>query len=453
VIVFAMEGVLSQIGELLPPAAKQALQPLAAQLASSAESLPKDLQLILSTPEGLVLLFVSLLAGVALLALLVRPSSGSKRNTILLVGPSNAGKTALFYQLTDGEQHHGTVASMQENAATASIPAKGGGSRSMRLVDVPGHSSMRHKLESLLHEAAGVVFLVDSVEVTPHRTEAADLLYDVLTHPELQRRRLPLLIACNKMDLEAEAHSKVGGGHGVLGAGRGRVHTAPPRRPRAQCIGTGVAASRHTCCRCSRGVVRHGALAQPPLTQPLGAWLRLVAAAAAPHAHQGAPPPWHAHCWAALGGVRRARLPSSAWLMLVALPPWCCTGVHTQDVGEAAGHDAQDADCGHRQGGGCAGARTGGSRQALLLCQPKEPHRAGGGLLQGGAVGRRHGVHGQLLGWRAAAGCWGGRAGGGGAGHQTGSSCNQPPPCLHRQHTLFANNKWAAAEDLKPSSR
>lgn len=35
---------------------------------------------------------------------------------MLLVGPCDAGKTTLWLQLRDGTTHHGTVASMQENA-------------------------------------------------------------------------------------------------------------------------------------------------------------------------------------------------------------------------------------------------------------------------------------------------------------------------------------------------
>jgi signal recognition particle receptor subunit beta len=51
------------------------------------------------------------------------------------------------------------------------------------------------------------VFVVDAAEITPHRTEAADMLYELLTHAAFARRRTPLLVACNKADLEEEAHS------------------------------------------------------------------------------------------------------------------------------------------------------------------------------------------------------------------------------------------------------
>jgi len=49
--------------------------------------------------------------------------------------------------------------------------------------------------------------VLDSVEITPHRAEAAEELFEILTHPSVSRRRVPVLIACNKQDLEAQAHS------------------------------------------------------------------------------------------------------------------------------------------------------------------------------------------------------------------------------------------------------
>ena len=49
--------------------------------------------------------------------------------------------------------------------------------------------------------------MLDSVEITPHKAEAAEELFEVLTNASVAGRRVPVLIACNKMDLEAQAHS------------------------------------------------------------------------------------------------------------------------------------------------------------------------------------------------------------------------------------------------------
>ncbi len=39
------------------------------------------------------------------------------------------------------------------------------------------------------------------------QVEAAEELFEVLTHPSIAKRRVPILLACNKMDLETQAHS------------------------------------------------------------------------------------------------------------------------------------------------------------------------------------------------------------------------------------------------------
>eukprot|EP00879_Flechtneria_rotunda_P005934 GHRR01006240.1.p1 GENE.GHRR01006240.1~~GHRR01006240.1.p1 ORF type:complete len:271 (+),score=67.33 GHRR01006240.1:329-1141(+) len=170
--------------------------------------LPQDLQKVAQTPEGLLAIIVTAAVGILCLFLLPVFSSRKKGNTIILAGPVNAGKTTLFLQLRDGTQHNGVVASMQDNAAVCSVsPGKGKASKQVRILDIPGHHSYLQKLGSSLSDAAGVVFLVDAVEITPHRVEAAEMLYELLVNPLLQRRRTAVLIACNKADLDEDAHS------------------------------------------------------------------------------------------------------------------------------------------------------------------------------------------------------------------------------------------------------
>lgn len=166
--------------------------------------LPTDLAQVLASPEGLLLAAISLL----LVAVLVAGAlGGSKRksrsSSVLIAGPCGAGKTTLFMQLCRGGVHNGVVASMQENSGSLDLD----GGRTAQLLDVPGHASFRHRLEAAAAEAAGVVFVLDAVDITPHRTEAAEMLYELLTSPGLHRTRVPLLIASNKADLEEDAHS------------------------------------------------------------------------------------------------------------------------------------------------------------------------------------------------------------------------------------------------------
>lgn len=155
-------------------------------------------------PLGVLVAVVVMLLTILLLALRRgggKGSVGGKRAVI--VGPCNSGKTALFHALVGSVPPAGTVASMQENDGPARLKAGG----TARCVDVPGHERLRHKLDGHLGDARAVVFVLDAVEITPHRTEAAEELFEVLTHPAIHRRRVPVLLACNKMDQELEAHS------------------------------------------------------------------------------------------------------------------------------------------------------------------------------------------------------------------------------------------------------
>lgn len=44
----------------------------------------------------------------------------------------------------------------------------------VHLVDVPGHSRLRLKLDEYLHQAAGIVFVVDVAEFLPKCHEASE---------------------------------------------------------------------------------------------------------------------------------------------------------------------------------------------------------------------------------------------------------------------------------------
>lgn len=145
--------------------------------------------------------------------------AGPSGSTVLLVGPCDGGKTTLFHQLLEGSTHLGTVASMQanvaegvlasekvrlvgENAAWAQCwqgaergrtrrqgqlappdrlrtcprvqAADGAAKKPFQLVDIPGHPRVRGQMDRHADRAAGVVFVVDSVDFMPRKTEAAE---------------------------------------------------------------------------------------------------------------------------------------------------------------------------------------------------------------------------------------------------------------------------------------
>ncbi|KAK4261337.1 hypothetical protein QN277_004349 [Acacia crassicarpa] len=152
----------------------------------------------------------AVLAFTTILLLLIRLFKRAKSNTIVLTGLSGGGKTVLFYQLRDGSTHQGTVTSMEPNEGTFvlhSDTTKKGKIKPVQIVDVPGHSRLRPKLDEYLPKAAGIVFVVDALEFLPNCRAASEYLYDILTKGSVVKKKIPLLILCNKTD-KVTAHSK-----------------------------------------------------------------------------------------------------------------------------------------------------------------------------------------------------------------------------------------------------
>ncbi|CAI0434686.1 unnamed protein product [Linum tenue] len=145
-----------------------------------------------------------------LLFILVRLLRRPKSNTIVLSGLSGSGKTILFYQLRDGSSHQGTVTSMEPNEGTFILHSEAGKERKVKpvhIVDVPGHPRLLPKLDEFLPEAAGIVFVVDALEFLPNLRGVSEYLYDILTKASVVKKKVPVLICCNKTE-KVTAHTK-----------------------------------------------------------------------------------------------------------------------------------------------------------------------------------------------------------------------------------------------------
>ncbi|XP_047322690.1 signal recognition particle receptor subunit beta-like [Impatiens glandulifera] len=144
------------------------------------------------------------------LLLLARFFKRTKSNTIVLSGLSGSGKTVIFYQLRDGSSHKGTVTSMEPNEGTFVLHSetqKKGKVKPVHVVDVPGHPRLRTKLDGVLARAACAVFVVDAVEFLPNLRATSEYLYDILTMASVVKKKVPMLILCNKVD-KVTAHTK-----------------------------------------------------------------------------------------------------------------------------------------------------------------------------------------------------------------------------------------------------
>lgn len=126
-------------------------------------------------------------------------SSLGSRTHVLLVGASNAGKTALFFRLRDGIVPM-TCNSVEMNEAEISA----GSSESsgvVRLLDIPGASSKRYMIPPLLKSAKAILFVVDSSDSSSVISSSAELLHLVLSEISSSRYRVPVLVVCSKSDL------------------------------------------------------------------------------------------------------------------------------------------------------------------------------------------------------------------------------------------------------------
>lgn len=93
---------------------------------------------------------------------LFRRRPTSKRSSVLILGPSDAGKTALHTTLAFGHALPSHT-SIQANATLYTTPSPG---RTLRLVDIPGHPRLRGQFTEYLADAAGIVFVVDAATVS-----------------------------------------------------------------------------------------------------------------------------------------------------------------------------------------------------------------------------------------------------------------------------------------------
>uniref|UniRef100_A0A8H7Y2X6 Signal recognition particle receptor subunit beta n=2 Tax=Psilocybe cubensis TaxID=181762 RepID=A0A8H7Y2X6_PSICU len=152
------------------------------------------------TPTSLAIasLIVALVI-VAAIFFLTKKSSKSRGNTFLLVGPPDAGKTSILSQLAYS-QTLPTQTSMQINSAGVTLSQ----SKSIRVVDVPGHARLRNQFEEYLPETKVVGFVVDASTISRNAPAVAEHLHHILhaltSFPPSQQPPL-LVILAHKADL------------------------------------------------------------------------------------------------------------------------------------------------------------------------------------------------------------------------------------------------------------
>jgi len=167
-------------------------------------------EIIELVPGGLITLvglFIFIVIGLFTLWFL-SSSGAAKGNTILLLGLQGSGKTVLFEQLRDG-RFLNTVTSLKENEDTFVLNANTGTKHQtqVHVVDIPGSLRLRPKLFDFVPITKGIVFLIDAVEFDNEVRNVAEFLFALWTSKAINKKKIPFLIVCNKMDIFT-AHAK-----------------------------------------------------------------------------------------------------------------------------------------------------------------------------------------------------------------------------------------------------
>ncbi|KIO13648.1 hypothetical protein M404DRAFT_993200 [Pisolithus tinctorius Marx 270] len=133
------------------------------------------------------------------LTLLTKAKSNSRGNSVLFVGPPDAGKTAILSSLAYNEALPSHT-SLQTNSAHVVLSP----SKTLRVVDVPGHPRIRDQFRQHLRGAKAIVFVVDASTVSRNAPDVAEHLHHVLhamTSLPPSQPMPQILILAHKTDL------------------------------------------------------------------------------------------------------------------------------------------------------------------------------------------------------------------------------------------------------------
>lgn len=131
-------------------------------------------------------------------------SAAGKRSiaNIIVVGLDNSGKTTIINRLKPPEAQCTdvvpTVGFTVEKLRTKSL--------NLTAFDMSGQGRYRNLWEHYYHECHGIIFVLDSADKFRFAV-AKDELDQILVHPEIHDRRIPILVFANKMDLNDSVSS------------------------------------------------------------------------------------------------------------------------------------------------------------------------------------------------------------------------------------------------------
>jgi len=125
-------------------------------------------------------------------------SGASKRSAanIVVVGLDNSGKTTIINRLKPGEAQSSNI------VPTVGFTVEKFQYRSLQLIafDMSGQGRYRNMWEHYYRDCNGIIFVIDSSDKL-RLAVAREELDQLLAHPEIRERRVPILFFANKMDV------------------------------------------------------------------------------------------------------------------------------------------------------------------------------------------------------------------------------------------------------------
>lgn len=119
-----------------------------------------------------------------------------KEANVLVVGLDNSGKTTIINQLKPAESKaHDIVPTIGFTVEKFS-----GKALSFTAFDMSGQGRYRNLWEHYYKECQGIIFVIDSSDRL-RMVVAQEELEQLLNHPEIVGRRIPILFYANKMDM------------------------------------------------------------------------------------------------------------------------------------------------------------------------------------------------------------------------------------------------------------
>lgn len=126
--------------------------------------------------------------------------------SLLLCGISNSGKTQLFNRLTSSPDEDITHSSkIHHGIMTLDYLSTDRPIIKVHVIDLPGNFR-RADLHAYRTTVKGIIFVIDSTSIDKDIEQVSDYLYEILCEEDFRQRHLPLLIFCNKQDLDRQYH-------------------------------------------------------------------------------------------------------------------------------------------------------------------------------------------------------------------------------------------------------